>query len=219
MKIYPIYHSGFFVELNSHYLLFDYWKKEIPLLDENKPLYVFVSHNHHDHYNPKINEVVSYYKNCKFIVNGIENKNYYNIKENENLIIDDLKITTFKSTDLGVAYLVETEGIKIYHAGDLHLWYWDEDIQEERDLMYKNYINEIKKLQNTNIDVAFLVLDSRQSEKDALLGIELFNDMTDTKLIFPMHYSNDEDLMEKRLEKLKSKNNIVNTRRYKVYEV
>ena len=84
--------------------------------------------------------------------------------------------------------------------------------------MYQNYISEIKKLHNVNIDLAFLVLDSRQNEQDSLLGIDLFNEITNTKMIFPMHYSFDEDLMEERLEKLKYKDNIINTRRNSVYE-
>ena len=34
-------------------LLFDYYQGELHLKQE-KPLYVFVSHNHYDHYNPEI---------------------------------------------------------------------------------------------------------------------------------------------------------------------
>ncbi len=220
MKIYPIYHSGFFVEMDEHYLLFDFYKGEIPKLDSLKPLYVFVSHSHYDHYNPNIDNVTEYYKTRKFIVNGVDSPKFYNADADSQYLIDDVKITTFKSTDEGVAFLVETEGKTIYHAGDLHLWYWgDEDTEEERQDMYERYIKEIKKLEGREIDVAFLVLDSRQKNEDAPLGIELFNEMTKTKAIFPMHYSHDEDLMEKRLLKLKNNSNVINTRRYKCYEL
>ena len=33
--------------------------------------------------------------------------------------------TAFKSTDECVAFLIETEGKWIYHAGDLNNWVWD----------------------------------------------------------------------------------------------
>ena len=32
-----------------------------------------------------------------------------------------------KSTDEGVAFLVEVNGVVIYHAGDLNWWHWDEE--------------------------------------------------------------------------------------------
>ncbi len=219
MKVYPIYHSGFFVELEEHYLLFDYYKGQIPELDREKPLYVFVSHNHYDHYNPKIESVTQHYKNRKFIVNGVHDSKYIYADVNEKFSVDDVNITTLKSTDEGVAFLVETEGRTIYHAGDLHLWYWDDDTKEERQDMYNRYMAEIKKLEERNIDVAFLVLDSRQSDDYAMLGLDIFNKLTNTKAIFPMHYSHDEDLMEKRITTMSHNSNVINTRRYKCYEL
>lgn len=195
MKVYPIFHSGFFVELEKHYLLFDYYKGQIPLLDSEKPLYVFVSHNHYDHYNPKIESATQYYKNRKFIVNGVHDSKYIYADANEEFLVDDVKITTLESTDEGVAFLVETEEKTIYHAGDLHLWYWDDDTEEERQNMYGRYMAEMKKLEGRNIDAAFLVLDSRQSDDCAMLGLSIFNKLTNTKTIFPMHYSHDENLM------------------------
>lgn len=219
MKVYPIYHSGFFVELERHYLLFDYYKGEIPLLDNEKPLYVFVSHNHYDHYNPQIEEVTQYYKNRKFIVNGVHNGKYIYADADKEILVDDVNIMTLESTDEGVAFLVETENKTIYHAGDLHLWYWDDDAKEERQDMYDKYMAEIEKLKGKNIDVAFLVLDSRQSDDYAMLGLDIFNKLTNTKAIFPMHYSHDEDLMEKRITAMSNNSNAINTRRYKYYEL
>ena len=219
MKIYPIYHSGFFVELEEHYLLFDYYKGDIPLLDSQKPLYIFVSHSHHDHYNPQLKSVTDYYKNRKFLVSGVEDSDYTPVCADQRFSVDDVFVTTLKSTDEGVAFLVETEGKTIYHAGDLHLWYWDDDTQKERGDMYERYMSEIQKLSGRDIDAAFLVLDSRQSERDALLGIKLFCETANPKAIFPMHYSDNEDLMEKRLSEFHNNKNIINTREYDCYEL
>ena len=57
MQVTYIYNSGFLVELDKHILLFDYYQGTIPPLNQNKPLYVFVSHFHHDHYNPAIYQI------------------------------------------------------------------------------------------------------------------------------------------------------------------
>ena len=46
-------HSGFLVELADVCLLFDWWKGALPPLPE-KPLAVFVSHRHEDHFSPAV---------------------------------------------------------------------------------------------------------------------------------------------------------------------
>ena len=54
MKITYINHSCFSVELDNCILLFDYFDGSIPKFDNNKKIYVFSSHSHHDHYNKSI---------------------------------------------------------------------------------------------------------------------------------------------------------------------
>ena len=51
MNLKYIYHSGFLLELDTAYMLFDYYKGDIPRLDKDKKLYVFISHGHGDHFN------------------------------------------------------------------------------------------------------------------------------------------------------------------------
>ena len=219
MIVYPIYHSGFFVELKDRYLLFDCVRAEIPLLDRNKPLHVFISHIHGDHYTPRIREFTAYYLHRTFITGGVEGEGFFALAPDDRLELEGLTVTALGSTDEGVAFLVETEGKTIFHAGDLHLWYWDDDTESERRNMYRRYMAEIEKLRGRRIDVAFLVLDSRQTEPDALLGIELFNDITNTAHIFPMHYSDNETLLGERISRLKRNDNVIDTRRKTSYEL
>ena len=47
-----LYHSSYFVEMDTCCLLFDYYQGDIPQVD--KPLYVFASHSHGDHFSPVI---------------------------------------------------------------------------------------------------------------------------------------------------------------------
>ena len=217
MIVYPIHHSGFFVELAERYLLFDCVNVEIPLLDPSKSLYVFISHFHSDHYTPHIIDYTAYYVHRIFITGGVAGENFLVLDPRERLELEGLTVTALGSTDEGVAFLVETEGKTIFHAGDLHLWYWDDDTEAERREMYRRYMSEIETLRGRHIDVAFLVLDSRQTEPDALLGIELFNAITDTAHIFPMHYSDNETLLGERISRLKRNDNVIDTRRNPCY--
>ena len=52
MKVTFIQHSCYFVELSSCCLLFDYYEGSVPETD--KPLYVFASHSHGDHFSPAV---------------------------------------------------------------------------------------------------------------------------------------------------------------------
>jgi L-ascorbate metabolism protein UlaG (beta-lactamase superfamily) len=54
MKVTYIYHSGFLVETESATLLFDYYKGELPAFPDNKPLVIFASHKHPDHFDFRI---------------------------------------------------------------------------------------------------------------------------------------------------------------------
>ncbi len=54
MKITYIQHSGFLVETAACYYLFDYYKGTLPGLDPSRPIFVFASHGHADHYTPDL---------------------------------------------------------------------------------------------------------------------------------------------------------------------
>ena len=54
MKVTYLNHSGFLLELEDCYIIFDYYRGELPPLNTKKEVLVFCSHVHGDHYNPKI---------------------------------------------------------------------------------------------------------------------------------------------------------------------
>lgn len=54
MHIIYLGHSGFLVEFNDCYCIFDYYVGTLPSLMPDKPIFVFASHAHADHYNPNI---------------------------------------------------------------------------------------------------------------------------------------------------------------------
>lgn len=58
MKLTYIFHSGFALETENCMLVFDYWLDPAHVIDGllkcNKPMYVFASHFHEDHFNRDI---------------------------------------------------------------------------------------------------------------------------------------------------------------------
>lgn len=206
MRITYIHHSSFLVETDSCYYLFDYEKGHLPEMDVTKPIFVLSSHGHHDHYNPEIFSMLDAYG--MQIIYGIlsedievpENVNVLQVspgKEYELCL--QQKLTTFQSTDLGVAFLIEDQEKIIYHAGDLNDWIWEEEsisYNEQMTIDYRKQINLLsEKLNRRKVDVAFVVLDPRQ-EKDYDRGLCYFLEHIPVKEVYPMHYWGNPDIIE-----------------------
>jgi L-ascorbate metabolism protein UlaG (beta-lactamase superfamily) len=98
----------------------------------------------------------------------------------------ELTVSTLKSTDEGVAFILEIDGRRIFFAGDLHWWTWKGEIDEAESAMKDAFFHEIDKIRGTAFDLAFLVLDPRQEER-YWWGFDAFMKATDTKYAFPMH--------------------------------
>lgn len=221
MKVTYIEHSGFMIDTGDVYFLFDYYKGDIPEMDMEKPLVVFVSHKHQDHYNPDIFEVIKKHPDIMYVIaKGVPLKWHIqrykeqgiNLEENILSVVKNtsyditlsnnksMKVTTLKSTDAGVAYLLDYNGKTYYHAGDLNLWLWDGESRQFNDNMTKAYFKELDKLKGLHIDIGFVPLDPRQ-EKDGFKGLETFMEYTNTDIAFPMHFWGEYDIISMFLEK------------------
>lgn len=192
MKVTYIHHSCFSVELDNYILLFDYFKGKLPKWDKNKKIYVFSSHQHHDHFDPIIFNIEKDYPNVTYILSDdIKNTQSHNtvfVKPNQCLAIDNLDVKTLESTDLGVAFIVKVEGKRFYHAGDLNYWHWEnENSDEENYNAGLRYQKEINKIKNLDFDIAFIPLDPRQGLQYNL-GFDNFMKTVNTKYAFPMHF-------------------------------
>ena len=198
MNVTYIHHSGFLVETNRFYYLFDYEKGDLPTLNIEKPIYVLSSHSHDDHYNEEIFLTLKSIgmKHIQAILSDDieipEHVDTLQVSSNKTYELTiNLQLTTFKSTDLGVAFLIEDDGKLIYHAGDLNDWVWDDESEQYNKQMTIDYHREIdllsKQLNNREIDVAFVVLDPRQ-EQDYDRGICYYMENVPSKIVYPMHY-------------------------------
>jgi L-ascorbate metabolism protein UlaG (beta-lactamase superfamily) len=221
MKITYIHHSSFFVELETMALLFDYTEGILPEINKDKPLFVFASHRHGDHYSPKILDLPEKYDTIHFILSDdipithlpepiVNHVTYmkpgeeraYSLKEGMISHLAnkgreaDIEVSTFRSTDEGVAFIIKTEGKILYHAGDLNNWHWEGEPDDWNQNMAKQYSEEVDKMKGIKFDVAFLPLDPRQ-DNAFYLGFHEFMSKHQVNRVFPMHCWGDFSVIQK----------------------
>lgn len=205
MKIRYIYHSCFLIETTNAFLLFDFFKHKSDkggfnfekLLSDvfasPKALYIFSSHSHQDHFTYDVFSWINKKPNTYYILssdikiyNRVENS--YVVRPGDQLSVNEIKLDIFGSTDEGVSFLVNIEGLNLFHAGDLNWWKWYDDTPEEEKAMedsFKSIVADISKL-GVKIDAAFFPVDSRL-ELNYLCGGQYFIEQLKPKLFFPMH--------------------------------
>lgn len=208
IKIDYLGHSGFFVENESSMLLFDYYYGDLSFLEEKldeKPLFVFSSHAHGDHFNPEIFSIVIKHKktsyHLSFDIKGKptvpNNLNIQYLDVDRTYEIEDLGIVkTLQSTDEGVAFLIKTSDETLFYAGDLHWWDWpgeDPDWLTEQETVFKR---EIGKIKNESIDIAFAVLDSRLEDNYAKGMTHILSELH-PRYVLPMHFWDDRSVVER----------------------
>lgn len=220
-KINYLYHSSFIVETNSNILIFDYFNDKSNSKDRSlnngvicdevfktdKDIYVFASHGHHDHFSPLIFEWKKINPNINYILSSdIEIKDTYPehkiISEDESIKIKDITVKAYGSTDLGVSFLINVDGMNIFHAGDLNWWHWYDESEEFNTNMAKDFKVQIEKLKGSNIDIAFFPVDNRLKES-YYLGGEYFIENLSPKLFIPMHFADNPEVTKDFFEKYK----------------
>lgn len=206
MNITYIHHSGFLVETERFYYLFDYETGSLPKMDPKKPIFVLSSHSHGDHYNSEVFPLLraSGMKRIRAVLSDdiappAEQDTLSVSPGREYFLGPKQNLTTFQSTDLGVAFLIEDEDALIYHAGDLNDWVWEEETDAYNREMTANYRTQIHLLRETlkgrTIDAAFVVLDPRQ-ETDYDRGMVYFLENIPVERVYPMHYWDDPGIMD-----------------------
>jgi len=207
MTVTYIYHSCFLIETSVCYYLFDYYKGALPEFNIEKPIFVFVSHRHEDHYNPDIFTMLSsggMKKVYAILPNDIPAKRYPTTDAEIIKVYHSQEYTlpcgtylkTLLSTDRGVAFLLQCEEGAVYHAGDLNDWGMETDAEPQRKQMRGSYRAQIAKLKGRTIDAAFLPLDPRLGSTYAE-GILYFLQQVHVKKVYPMHYWDQPEIIDR----------------------
>jgi L-ascorbate metabolism protein UlaG (beta-lactamase superfamily) len=126
-------HSGWAIKTRENLLVFDWFQRDrLPggpglcngniltaeLAGEN--VTVFVSHEHGDHFDPGIFEWredipgITYVMGC----HAEEAPPYEFVGPRDDRTINGMRVRTIESNDTGVGFLIEVDGVVIYHAGD-----------------------------------------------------------------------------------------------------
>lgn len=203
VKVTYLFHSGFIVETKEHFLIFDYFRdtckkskykdcgqirsEDIP---ENKKVIIFVSHGHCDHFD---REIFSFDKpNVSYVL--FEDvapqrsaSNIYRFTPYQQKKIGDVVVRSYGSTDEGLSFLIEIEGMKIFHAGDLNWWHWEGETEEERAYAKRFFEQEMSKINEVAPDIAFFPVDPRL-ENAYYYGGEYFIRQVKPKVFIPMHF-------------------------------
>ena len=220
MKVTYVHHSCFVVELKEHVLVFDYFPGDsldsirfhgcLPDLDPRKHVFFFASHAHKDHFHTEIFSYLRSLPDVTYVLSkdirltaalkreaGLTFADKARIKRVGPLTsheYQDLKVETLRSNEEGVAFVVEVEGLRIFHAGDLSWWNWGEEGELLGEISGRNYKRELRRLKGRHIDLAFIPLDPRLGN-GASSGIKYFLRHEICDLVFPMHLWQQYDLI------------------------
>lgn len=219
-RIYYLYHSSYAIETANSFMIFDYFNDQTndqaprslehgvitqDLLQMEKPIYVFVTHSHSDHYHPLIFSWESINPNITYILSyDIDIKerkpNYHFMSPYETLALGDIKVKAYGTTDQGVSYMVTVDKMNIFHAGDLNWWHWKSFTKEQLLQEELDYKQEIIKLKES-VDIAFTPVDPRLEEGYYLGGLYLAQ-LLQPKLLIPMHFRDHLEISRDFAEKL-----------------
>lgn len=222
IKINYLFNSGFLIETKNYLLIFDYYldcvdegqrdifngvitEKELLI---NKKILVFVSHAHEDHFNPSILDWKEIRQDIKYILSSdieLEHKDEsINIVSPYDVLdIEGVSIKTYGSTDAGVSFWIEVDGVSIFHAGDLNWWHWfdePEDFNQNQETVFKQ---EIEKIKDNEVDIVLFPIDPRLIES-YYLGGDYFIKELNPKVLIPMHFGRDYEVTKKFASKVKN---------------
>lgn len=204
IKLTYIFHSCFMLETEQCVLIFDYWKDspdgDVKKMLEHtgKRVYFMASHFHEDHFNPEI-IAMNVPNGDKRIILSRDIIRRHRAKETDADVImrkgdvyndEYIKIKVFGSTDAGVSFMLETDGKKIFHAGDLNNWHWeDESTPQEVKKMegdFKAVLRDIK-AEYPAVDLAMFPVDPRLGT-DFARGARQWLQTIKTTYLAPMHF-------------------------------
>ncbi len=167
-------HCGWAIKTKNNLLVFDYFGaganpsepslanghlEPSEIADQN--LTVFVTHEHQDHFDTSIFDWRDKAKSTTYVmgfkmaelppeqIQGFAEQEYEYVGPREQKTINGMDINTIASNDAGVGFLVDVDGLTIYHAGDHAGWR-----EGERD----GFMQEIDYLaeQVNHVDFAFV---------------------------------------------------------------
>ncbi|MBP5393337.1 MAG: MBL fold metallo-hydrolase [Bacteroidaceae bacterium] len=216
MTLTYIFHSGFVLETEQSILVFDYWLDPSKVMDgvlqSEKPIYVFSSHFHEDHFTREIFNWKKSHPNISYILSKDILRHKRTCKKEADVWLakggswtdERLSVKALGSNDSGVSWVIETEGKRIFHAGDLNNWYarflsnavpgqtiFSDEFGEDIDPIAheKQFLGELKDIRKVadGFDLIMFPVDGRIGNGYTLGGRQ-FIERFKVGMFVPMHF-------------------------------
>ena len=209
MKLTYLYNSGFAVECERYMIILDYFKDAKEGIVDNVitsypgMIYILVSHWHPDHFNREVmrwkqkRQDIRYFfsEDIRQKMKWMDFSDVVFLEKGQTWKDDLLCVKAFGSTDIGISFLIEAEEKRIFHAGDLNNWHWNEEsTPKASQAAERDFLNEVAFLAETTtqLDLAMFPVDPRQG-KDYMLGAKQFVERIRTSVFVPMHFGDSYD--------------------------
>lgn len=204
MELIYLYHSGVALLTERATLIFDFYEDTHPqqglirdLLKREGAVYVFSTHSHYDHFNPKILEWKALRPDLTFVFStdirdqlGIDRTDVVWLEQGQHFTDNHLAVHAFGSTDIGISLLVEIEGKRIFHSGDLNNWHWMEECDEAEWRGYERaFLEELDFITQytREMDLVIFPIDPRLGAECAR-GAKQLVEKIKTAIFVPIHF-------------------------------
>lgn len=233
-----IYHSCYTVEIGDFFIIFDYFKGPLKIPVGKQVIFISSHSHHDHYTSeilklPNMKENIYILSqdiadldqedNIIFVKNNkinIEDLKSIYTSRNIHILGSDktsdirlrdgkiLKVRTFGSTDKGFSILLDLEGINIFHAGDLNFRARPSNDAETMKKEYDDFMREVEKIKNYQVDLAFFPVDYRL-EENFDKGGEIFIKEIRPQLFFPMHSGGHEEVYFKFAKKYEREETVI----------
>lgn len=197
-----LYHDGFAIETEHAITIIDFWQDPAgvtpALLASPKPIYVLCTHRHQDHFRKEVYAWREVHSNITYVFsNDIRRYTFARqpfvhwLHRYEEYHDEWIHIRTFSSTDIGVSFLIDQDGHRLFHAGDLNNWHFDQEMTPQQlKKMQGEFLKAVDDLRafTPQVDVAFFPVDGRLGDA-ATLGPTQFIERIHVGTFIPMHFT------------------------------
>lgn len=189
MQVTHLYHSGIALETDTIQVFIDVISDIAHIVNSKKHIYFLVTHSHRDHFDATIFQYAD--ERTHFIlsddIRDFGPPNTQKVMPNKHYQLPHFELNTFGSTDMGVSFLLRIDGMKIFHAGDLNWWHWENDNEETQLSEEETYKAIVRQLPADLIDMAFIPCDPRL-ERAMTWAVDYFLTVKNVRYLVPIHF-------------------------------
>lgn len=196
-----VHHNCFVLRLGGRTLVFD-WPApahRTPAAEalaraalEGADAWIFFSHSHADHCHPDILDLARAAARARFVLSfdvpdmvpELDLPGAFLAEPDQSLDADGLTVSCLEANDLGVAFLIEADGARVYFSGDLALWDWPEAEPAALEFTRRYFRESLERVARFAPHLALANADPRLA---SFSGAGLVAETVRPRLLAPMH--------------------------------